>query len=69
MNIMRNLKPDYKEYATFKIFEMAVLLLNVVGFYMLISDKLKNKSNYVIGIVFLILYAFAYPYTILLYVF
>lgn len=67
MNIMRNLKPDYKEYATFKIFEMAVLLLNVAGFYMLISDKLKNKSNYVIGIVFLILYAFAYPYTSLLY--
>lgn len=67
MNIMRNLKPDYKEYATFKIFEMAVLLLNTAGFYMLISDKLKSKTNYVIGIVFLILYAFAYPYTSLLY--
>lgn len=67
MSIMRDLKPDYKEYATFKIFEMAVLLLNTAGFYMLISDKLKNKTNYVIGIVFLILYAFAYPYTSLLY--
>lgn len=67
MNVMRNLKPDYKEYATFKIFEMAVLLLNTAGFYMLISDKLKTKTNYVIGIVFLTLYAFAYPYTSLLY--
>lgn len=67
MNIMRNLKPDYKEYATFKIFEMAVMLLNTAGFYMLISDKLKSKTNYAIGIVFLTLYAFAYPYTSLLY--
>lgn len=67
MNIMRELKPDYKEYATFKIFEMAVLLLNTAGFYMLILDKLKSKTNYAIGIVFLILYAFAYPYTSLLY--
>ena len=67
MNIMRILKPGYKEYATFKIFEMAILLLNTAGFYMLISNKLKSKTNYIIGIVFLILYAFAYPYTSLLY--
>ena len=67
MNIMRNLKPDYKEYATFKIFEMAVILLNTAGFYMLISDKLKSKTNYIIGMIFLVLYAYAYPYTSLLY--
>jgi len=67
MNIIRSLKPDYKEYATFKIFEIAVILLNTAGFYMLISDKLKSKSNYIIGVVFLILYAYAYPYTSLLY--
>ena len=59
MNIIRSLKPDYKEYATFKIFEIAVILLNTAGFYMLISDKLKSKSNYIIGMVFLILYAYA----------
>lgn len=67
MNIIRSIRPGYKEYATFKIFEMAVFLLNTAGFYILISDKLKNKTNYCLGIVFLILYTFAYPYTSLLY--
>ena len=34
---------------------------------MLISEKIKTNKNFVIGIVFLLLYAFAYPYTSLLY--
>ena len=67
MSIIRSIRPAYKEYATFKIFETLVLSLNIAGFYMLISDKLKNKKGYIIGIVFLILYSFAYPYTSELY--
>jgi len=67
MNIIRNLRPAYKEYVTFKIFEIGILLLNVVAFYMLISRKLVKKFDYCIGMIFVVLYAFAYPYTSLLY--
>ena len=67
MSIVRSIKPLYKEYVTFKIFETLVLLLNIMGFYMLISDRLKSKKGYIIGIIFLILYSFAYPYTSELY--
>ncbi len=67
MNIMRHLRPEYKEYVTFKIFEIGILALNIASFYMLISKKLDSKINYIVGIVFLILYGFAYPYTNLLY--
>ena len=67
MSVVRSIIPEFKDFVTFKIFEMGILLLNVLGFYILISDKLKTKQNYVIGIVFLILYAFAYQYTSLLY--
>lgn len=67
MSIIRSIRPLYKEYTTFKIFETLVLSLNIAGFYMLISNYLKNKKSYIIGIVFLILYSFAYPYTSELY--
>lgn len=67
MSIIRSIRPLYKEYTTFKIFETMVLALNIAGFYMLISDKLKTKKSYILGIVFLILYSFAYPYTSELY--
>ena len=67
MSLIRHLRPAYKEYVTFKIFEIGILALNIAAFYMLISKKLDSKLNYVIGIVFLILYGFAYPYTNLLY--
>ena len=67
MSIVRNIRPLYKEYVTFKIFETLVLLLNILGFYMLIADKLDAKKKYIIGIVFLVLYSFAYPYTSELY--
>ena len=67
MNIIRNLRPAYKEYVTFKIFEMGIMALNVAAFYMLISKKLNKVTNYVVGLIFTVLYAFAYPYTSLLY--
>lgn len=67
MSVVRSILPDFKDYVTFKIFEIGVLALNVLAFYMLISEKLKTKKNFMIGIIFLVLYAFAYPYTSLLY--
>ena len=67
MNIIRHLRPAYKEYVTFKIFEMGILALNIAAFYMLISRKLGKNLNYIVGMVFVVLYAFAYPYTSLLY--
>lgn len=67
MSIVRSIIPSFKDYQTFKIFEISVLLLNALAFYMLISEKLKTKQNFIIGLVFLALYTFAYPYTSLLY--
>ena len=67
MSVVRNIIPDFKDYQTFKVFEIAVLFLNILAFYMLISEKIKTNKNLVIGIGFLLLYAFAYPYTSLLY--
>ena len=66
MNIVRSLIPSWEDYVAFKVFETGVTALVILSFYMLISDKLKDKKSYVIGMVFLILYAFAYPYTSLL---
>ena len=67
MSTVRSIMPEFKDFVTFKIFEIGILTLNILAFYMLISDKLKTKYNYIIGIIFLALYAFAYPYTSLLY--
>ena len=67
MNIIRNLRPAYKEYVTFKIFETGILFLNCAAFYMLISKKLEKKLDFFVGMVFVVLYIFAYPYTSLLY--
>lgn len=67
MSVVRSIIPAFKDYQTFKIFEIAVLFLNILAFYMLISEKLKTNKNFLIGMVFLVLYAFAYPYTSLLY--
>ena len=67
INVVRNILPEFKDYVSMKIFEMGILALNIMAFYMLISSVLKTKRNYLIGIIFLVLYGFAYPYTSLLY--
>ena len=66
MNIVRSVIPGWEDYVAFKVFETGITALVILAFYMLISDKLKNKKSYVIGMIFLTLYAFAYPYTSLL---
>ena len=67
MNVVRTVNPDAKDYITYKCFEIGILALNILAFYMLISDKLNTKYKTVIGYIFMTLYAFAYPYTSLLY--
>ena len=66
MNIVRSVIPSWEDYVAFKVFETGITALVILSFYMLISDKLNNKKSYVIGMIFLTLYAFAYPYTSLL---
>ena len=66
MNIVRSVIPMWEDYVAFKVFETGITALVILAFYMLISDKLKNKKSYVVGMIFLTLYAFAYPYTSLL---
>ena len=66
MNIVRDVIPGWEDYVAFKVFETGITALVILAFYMLISDKLKNKKSYIVGMVFLALYAYAYPYTSLL---
>ncbi len=65
MNVLRAF--NIKDYISFKLFEIGIMFLNCLAFYMLISDKLKGKLNFVVGMIILTLYAFAFPYTSLLY--
>ena len=67
MNVVRNINPFAKDFVTFKCFEIGIFALNILAFYILIEDKLTSKYKIMIGMVFVALYAFAYPYTSLLY--
>lgn len=66
MNIVRDIIPGWEDYVAFKVFETGIMALVVLSFYMLISDKLKDAKSYIVGMVLLVLYAYAYPYTSLL---
>ena len=66
MNIVRSVIPMWEDYVAFKVFETGITALVILAFYMLISDKLKDKKSYTVGMVLLALYAYAYPYTSLL---
>lgn len=65
MNVLRAF--NIKDYISFKLFEIGIMFVNCLAFYMLVSDKLKGKINFVVGMVILTLYAYAFPYTSLLY--
>lgn len=66
MNIVRDIIPSWEDYVAFKVFETGITALVILAFYMLISDKLKDAKSYIVGMILLVLYAFAYPYTSLL---
>ena len=67
MSVARSISTHAKDFVTFKCFEMIIFTLNILAFYILVQDKLTTKYRLGIGLVFLGLYAFAYPYTSLLY--
>lgn len=67
MAVARELVPSMHDFKIFKIFEVMMFTVNNLAFYMLISDKLKNKKDFVVATVFILLYSFAYTYTSLLY--
>ncbi|MBQ7410861.1 MAG: hypothetical protein IJW20_05730 [Clostridia bacterium] len=66
MNIVRDIIPGWEDYVAFKVFETGITALVILAFYMLISDKLKDAKSYIVGMILLVLYAYAYPYTSLL---
>lgn len=66
MNIVRDVIPGWEDYVAFKVFETGIMALVILSFFMLISEKLQDKKSYVVGMVLLVLYAYAYPYTSLL---
>ena len=66
MNIVRDVLPMFEDHVAFKLFETGIMTLMVLTFYILISDRLTTKRSFVVGMILLLLYAYAYPYTSLL---
>ena len=68
MSVARSIFGDNtKDYITFKVFEIGIFAFNIAAIYILIADKIDSKCKVVACMVLLALYAFAYPYTSLLY--
>lgn len=67
ISAVRSILPEMKDYVAFKIFEMGILAVNIMAFYMLVSSVVTNKRKFLLALVFMGLYGFAYPYTSLLY--
>ena len=65
MNVLRAF--NVKDYISFKLFEIGIIFINVLAFYMLISDKLKGKINCITSMILVLLYVYAFPYISLLY--
>lgn len=66
INIVRQVLPMFEDHVAFKLFETGIMTLMVLSFYILISDKLTTKRSFIVGMILLLLYAYAYPYTSLL---
>lgn len=66
INIIRGIIPAFEDHVAFKLFETGVMTMMVLSFYILISDRLTTKKSFVFGMILLLLYAYAYPYTSLL---
>lgn len=66
INIIRDIIPAFEDHVAFKLFETGIMTLMVLTFYILISDRITSKKSFVFSMIFLMLYAYAYPYTSLL---
>ena len=44
MSVVRSIIPSLEDYVSFKLFETGMITLNILAFYMLVSDKMKDKK-------------------------
>lgn len=66
MNVTHNITGMRYEYI-YEMFECVVLLLNLLAFYTLISDKIKGKFGFIFTMILLCLYIYVYPYNSFMY--
>lgn len=56
-----------QEYYIYEFFEISMILLTCLAFYSLIMDKIKGKLGFVLTMILMWLYMFAYPYNSYMY--
>lgn len=66
MNVINGLF-GIPEYYVYEMFEICVLFLSSLAFYVLIFDKIKSKLGFVLTAFLLWLFMFAYPYNSYMY--
>lgn len=66
MNVMHGLF-DVPEYYVYEMFDIGILFLSSLVFYVLIMDKIKGKLGFVMTMFLLWLFMFAYPYNSYMY--
>lgn len=66
MNVLNGLF-KIPEYYVYEIFEISILLLTSLAFYILIMDKIKGKMGFFLTMLLMWLYMFAYPYNSYMY--
>ena len=66
MNVMNGLF-GIPEYYVYEMFDIGILFLSSLVFYVLIMDKIKGKLGFVLTMFLLWLFMFAYPYSSYMY--
>ncbi len=66
MNVMNGLF-GMSEYYVYEMFDIGILFLSSLVFYVLIMDKIKGKLGFILTMFLLWLFMFAYPYNSYLY--
>lgn len=66
MNVMNGLF-GMPEYYVYEMFDIGILFLSSLAFYVLIMDKIKGKLGFVLTMFLLWLFMFAYPYNSYMY--
>ena len=66
MNVIHGLF-GMPEYYVYEMFEIGILFLSSLTFYVLIMDKIKGKCGFVMTVFLLWLFMFAYPYNSYMY--
>lgn len=66
MNVVNGIT-GLEHYYIYEMFEISVLLLSGLAFYVLIFERIKNKLGFVLSMIILGLYMYAYPYNSYMY--